>query len=118
MSREPAAMKITDRRRRGGRAPLPRFAAVLFVLVTAAVFCIAATVSAAAGPRWRACLSCHENPELFLTTAKGERLSLVVAAADLGGSAHRGLECRGCHPGVNTGPPRRAPVASVIRPSA
>lgn len=93
-------MITTNRQRREGRAPLPRFALALVALVAAAGFCVAATVAAAAGPRWRACLSCHDNPELFMTTAKGERLALAVAAAELGGSAHRGLECRGCHPGV------------------
>jgi hypothetical protein len=56
--------------------------------------------AAGAGPTWRACLSCHEDAGLSLTTAKGEKLSLAVAAADLAGSAHRGLECRSCHPGV------------------
>ncbi len=93
-------MKTPDRRRRGGRAPLLRFALALFVIVAAAVFCVAATVSAAAGPRWRACLSCHEDAGLFLTTAQGEHFSLAVAAAELGASAHRALECRACHPGV------------------
>ena len=60
----------------------------------------AAAAAAASGPTWRACLSCHEDAGLSMTTAKGEKVSLAVTAAELAGSAHRGVECRGCHPGV------------------
>jgi predicted CXXCH cytochrome family protein len=35
-----------------------------------------------------------------MTTARGEKLSLAVVAADLAASAHRSLECRACHPSV------------------
>ena len=106
-------MKTTDRRRQGGRAPLLRFAPALFVLVTVVGVFFAAS-GAAAGPRWRACLSCHDDAGLFLTTAKGERFSLAVAAADLGGSVHRSLECRGCHPGVKMDAhPAKRTVASL-----
>jgi len=74
----------------------------MFVLLLLAAMALrpGAVIAAASGPTWRACLSCHENAGLSLTTAKGETISLTVTVADLAGSAHRGVECRGCHPGV------------------
>ena len=75
----------------------------MFVLIVLAAVAVrpGAAVAAASGPAWRACLDCHEDAGLSMTTAKGEKLSLAVTAADLAGSAHRGVECRACHPGVN-----------------
>jgi hypothetical protein len=72
----------------------------LLVLAALAAGPGAVVAAAGSGPTWRACLSCHEDKALALVTAKGEMLSLTVAAAELAGSAHRGVECRGCHPGV------------------
>lgn len=89
--RELTAMGATNRR---------ASFACLALLIGAAVALFAPSAPAAPGPAWRACLSCHEAAGLSLTTARGERLSLAVSAADLAGSAHRGLECRECHPGV------------------
>jgi hypothetical protein len=72
-----------------------------------------ATAASAQAPTWRACLSCHENAGLAATAADGGRVNMSVAVAELAGSAHRGVECRGCHPGVRlqTHPDGR-PVAS------
>jgi hypothetical protein len=96
--------------RQGGRLPLLQGMFVLLLLAAVAVLPGAAVAAAASGPTWRACLSCHEDAGLSLTTAKGEQVSLAVMAADLAGSAHRGVECRGCHPGVklNAHPDGRA----------
>jgi len=95
--------------RQGGRLPLLQGMFVLFLLAAMAVR-PGAAAAAASGPTWRACLSCHEDASLSSTTAKGEKISLAVTAADLAGSAHRGLECRACHPGVklNAHPDGRA----------
>jgi len=93
-------MKTMNRLKRGGRMPLPQGMFVLLLLAAMAVRPGAAIAAAAPGPTWRACLSCHEATGLSMTTAKGETISLAVTAADLAGSAHRGVECRGCHPGV------------------
>jgi hypothetical protein len=81
---------------------LPLLLAVCALLLLAALGGRPDAVAAAtpAGPTWRACLSCHEDPGLSLTTLKGEKFSLAVTVADIAGSAHRGVECRGCHPGV------------------
>jgi hypothetical protein len=60
----------------------------------------AAVAAVGAAPTWRACLSCHEDAALVAATPRGERVALSVRAAELAGSTHRGVECRGCHPGV------------------
>ncbi len=94
-------MITTDRRRQGGRKPLLRSAFALLAAAAVAIMLpVVAIASAAPGPGWRACLSCHDDSGLFLTTAGGERMSLGVTATELAGSVHRGLECRACHPGV------------------
>ena len=98
---------------RGGRLPLLQGMLALMLLAATAVH-PGAAVAAASGPAWQACLDCHDDAGLSLTTAKGEELSLAVTAADLAGSAHSGVECRACHPGVNldTHPDER-PIASL-----
>jgi hypothetical protein len=60
----------------------------------------AAFAAAGPAPTWRACLSCHEEAGLSATTASGVKVSLAVRVAELAGSTHRAVECRGCHPGV------------------
>lgn len=93
-------MKTTDPRRQGGAKTPLRFALALLSVVVATVLSAAATPAATPGPRWRACLSCHGEAGLSQATARGEKMSLTVSAADLAGSVHRGLECRACHPAV------------------
>jgi hypothetical protein len=93
-------MTTTDRYRQGGHGPLLLIVFALLMLATMGVFPIAAAI-AANGPGWDACFDCHDDSSLTLTTAKGEDLSLTVAAEDLAGSPHRGLKCQACHPGVD-----------------
>lgn len=104
----------TNRLEQGGRMPLLRSLFALLVLAAGAL-AAAAPVAAAAEPTWRACLSCHEDSGLSMTTALGERMALAVADAELSGSVHRGLECRGCHPGVrlDAHPDGRAPASEA-----
>jgi hypothetical protein len=73
---------------------------MLLIIAALAVRPDAAAAAISSGPTWRACLSCHEDPGLSTTTLKGEKFPLAVEAADIAGSTHRGVECRGCHPGV------------------
>jgi predicted CXXCH cytochrome family protein len=79
------------------RGLAPTFCLALTLGIALAV---AASSAVAAGPGWRACLSCHADAALSMTTARGESLPLTVVAADLAASPHRGLECRACHAGV------------------
>ena len=82
------------------------------VLLVTATF-VAAT-AAATSPAWGPCLDCHDDAGLTLTTEAGETLSLSVTAVALSSSAHRSVECQGCHPGVNLDVhPEGNPVASV-----
>lgn len=86
-----------SRATRGGARPT----VVLFsaALVLAAVLGTA-PAGAVEGPGWGACLECHDDPDLTLTTNAGEEMPLTVREAALGGSAHRSLGCRECHPGI------------------
>ncbi len=93
-------MITRNRLARGGRSPLLRLSFALLLLAALSLPAGAGAAAAASGPTWRACLSCHEDVGLSVTTANGEKVSLAVSAADLAGSAHRGIECRGCHRGV------------------
>lgn len=107
-----AGSRPAGRTARGRRPGWPALA--LCVSLALAVPAAAVSPAAAAGPGWRACLSCHDNAALATTTAKGERLALAVVADELSGSAHRGLECRACHPGVKLEEhPGRRKVASI-----
>jgi nitrate/TMAO reductase-like tetraheme cytochrome c subunit len=73
--------------------------ALLFLGATALGPAAAATAAGPA-PTWRACLSCHAEAGFSMATPSGENVALAVRAAELAGSAHRAVECRGCHPGV------------------
>lgn len=108
-------MTTTKRLVQGGRWPL--LLGVFALLALAAVPTRPGTVLAAAkAPAWGDCLDCHEDDSLSLTTAKGEKLSLMVKAADLAGSAHSGVECQGCHSGVQLDThPEGNTVASLDR---
>jgi predicted CXXCH cytochrome family protein len=84
------------------------------LLTAVLLLCAAAVAAAAAGPDWSPCLDCHDDDGLTLTTTAGETLPLAVTAAELSGSAHRSVECQGCHPGINLDShPEGNPVASV-----
>ena len=94
-------MTTMNELRQGGRLPLLQGMFVLLFLAATALRPDVAVAAAASGPAWQVCLDCHDDAGLSLTTAKGEKLSLAVTAAGLAGSAHRGVECQACHPGVN-----------------
>jgi len=86
---------------------IPLLAAFLLLAGAAAAF-------AAAGPDWSPCLDCHDDDGLTLTTRAGETLKLAVTAAELSASAHRSVECQGCHPGIDLDShPEGNPVASA-----
>lgn len=52
------------------------------------------------------CLSCHSNPDLKMTLASSEELSLYVDSEELKNSAHSplGIECQACHTEIRTYP--------------
>ena len=70
-------------------------------LLAAALLLLGAAAAVAAGPDWSPCLDCHDDAGLELITTAGEKLPLAVTAAELSGSAHSGVKCEGCHPGIN-----------------
>ncbi len=81
--------------RSGGRRWRPALWGLLAALPLAAS--PPAALPAAAETAWGACLDCHEDPDLELTTAAGETLRLGVSPDELEASPHRELECRDCH---------------------
>lgn len=99
----------------GGRY---RMALALFVGVTllAAAFLISVAFipPAAAADGMSACLDCHEEEGLDKKLAGGETMNLTVSRAEVEGSVHGRLGCRGCHPKIDldTHPGDRA-IASL-----
>ncbi|HEY5998581.1 MAG TPA: cytochrome c3 family protein [bacterium] len=83
-------------------------------VLAAGLLLVATTAFAAKAPDWSPCLDCHDDESLTLKTQAGETLALAVTAKELGASVHKGVECQGCHPGINLDShPEGKPVASI-----
>jgi len=105
-------MSFTKRPTQGGHTPLLQGMLTLLFLGATALGSVAAIAAVGPAPTWRACLSCHAQAGLSAATAAGASVSLAVRGAQLAGSTHRTLECRGCHPGVRLqAHPNGRPVA-------
>ncbi len=61
-----------------------------------------------------ACLTCHQQPGLYLTLPNGQSLPVTMDSHLLDGSMHEGLRCQDCHTDIE-GYPHGAPPAEDFR---
>jgi len=63
----------------------------------------------------RYCLSCHSNPNLYMTLPSGEALLLYVSGETLAGSIHSplGIECEACHTEIKAYPHPEQPYETL-----
>jgi predicted CXXCH cytochrome family protein len=81
---------------------------VMGVALAGATFALTAPVASAdtslLGPQPAsspACSACHANPELSMTLAGGDKISLFVNEESTQNSVHGKLECQACHAGYS-----------------
>ena len=84
------------------------------VLLVAAVLLTAPQApSVPSPPDADACLACHSDPSLSMTTTDGKPVSVHVEGSALGGSVHARLACSDCHTGKTDTPHESRTIRSA-----